>query len=325
MWKYLTRRVLYMLPTLLGVNLLVFGMFFVVNSPDDMARQFLGDKASSPEQIQRWKSSRGYDLPLWFNHQAEGLAKFHRTIFWTKGLAMFRGDFGASDQTGIPISRELRRRIPPTFALALPMFLGTLLVNVVLAMKLAACRGRWVDRAGQFLLVVVMSVSTLIFIIVGQYAVAHWMRLVPVSGFEYGWQMVKYLLLPTAVGILAGVGSGTRLYRTFFLEQLNQDYVRTARAKGVGENSVLFRHVLRNALLPILTGIPANLLMLFTGNMMLEKFFNIPGVGGFTIDAIAAQDFAIVRTMVFLGAVIYAVGVLLADLAYAWADPRIRY
>ena len=314
-----------MLPILLGVNLLVFAMFFMVNTPDDMARQYLGEKASTPEQIERWKESRGYDLPLWFNAEAPGLGKITRTIFFTKSLVMFKGDFGNTDHTGVPIVRELSVRMAPTFALAFPIFLGTLLVNVVLAMKMAAARGTAADYAGQPAMVMLMSISTLIFIIFGQFIFARALRLVPVSGFDGGWDMVKFLLLPTAIGIFSGIGSGTRLYRSFFLEQLNQDYVRTARAKGLPENTVLFKHVLRNALLPILTNIPGTLLTLFTGNMLLEKFFNIPGMGGFTIDAIAAQDFAIVRAMVFIGAVIYAAGLLLADVAYSIADPRIKY
>jgi peptide/nickel transport system permease protein len=192
-------------------------------------------------------------------------------------------------------------------------------------MKMAAARGTLTDSAAQPVMVMLMSISTLVFIIFGQFLFARTMRLVPVSGFDQGWHMVKFLLLPAAIGIFAGIGSGTRLYRSFFLEQLNQDYVRTARAKGLPENTVLFKHVLRNALLPILTNIPGTLLLLFTGNMLLEKFFNIPGMGGFTIDAIAAQDFAIVRAMVFIGAVIYAAGLLLADVEYCIADPRIKY
>ncbi len=325
MLRYLLKRILYLLPTLLGVNLLVFAMFFVVNSPDDMAKQFLGEKASTPEQIERWKASRGYDLPLCFNRSARGAGKFTRTILWRKSIALFWGDFGNTDHSGVSIRRELSHRVLPSFALALPVFLITLLINVVLAMKLAGQRGTAFDTAGQFLCVVLMSISTLLFIIFGQYLVARLLRLAPVSGYATGWGLAQFLVLPAFVGILSGIGSGTRLYRTFFLEQIGQDYVRTARAKGLPENTVLFRHVLRNALIPILTNIPGYLLALFTGNLLLEKFFNIPGLGGFTIEAIAAQDFAAVRAMVFLGAVIYAVGLLLADIAYCLADPRIHY
>ena len=325
MLNYVFKRILYMVPILLGVNLLVFAMFFVVNSPDDMARQFLGERNSTPEQIERWKASRGYDLPLFVNGNASGFSKVTQTIFFQKSMAMFWGGFGNTDHTGQPIGRELRHRVGPSFALALPIFLGTLLANVVLGMLQANHLGSRGDRAGQFVCVVLMSISTLILIIFGQYVAAVQLRLCPVSGFERGWGMVRFLVLPAIVGIVAGLGSGTRLYRTFFLEQISQDFVRTARAKGLPENQVLFKHVLKNALVPILTNIPLYLLMLFTGNLLLEKFFNLPGLGGYTIDAIAAQDFAIVRAMVFLGAVIYVIGLLLADIAYCIVDPRIKF
>ena len=325
MLRYLVKRILYMVPILLGVNLLVFAMFFVVNSPDDMARQFLGERNSTPEQIERWKASRGYDLPLFVNGNVGGVGCLTRTIFFQKSVSMFWGGFGNTDHTNQPIARELRRRVVPSFALALPIFLGTLLVNIVLGMLQANHLGSRFDRAGQFVCVALMSVSTLILIIFGQYVAAVQLRLCPVSGYEPGLGMAKFLVLPAIVGIVAGLGSGTRLYRTFFLEQISQDFVRTARAKGLPESQVLFKHVLKNALIPILTNIPLYLLMLFTGNLLLEKFFNLPGLGGYTIDAIAAQDFAVVRAMVFLGAVIYVVGLLLADIAYCIVDPRIKF
>lgn len=324
MLVYFLKRIAYLIPILVGVNLLVFGMFFLVNTPDDMARQALGEKADSPEQVQTWKELHGYDLPLIFNADAPGLQKCSETIFCKKSLAMFWGDFGNSDSTGKSILGEIQNRVWPSFALALPIFLGTLIANIYLAMKLAAARGTKLDRAGQFLCVLLMSISSLIFIIFGQYLASQKLRLAPVSGFATGLAMTKFLILPAVVGIITGLGSGTRLYRTFFLEQLSQDYVRTARAKGLPEETVLFKHVLRNALIPVLTNIPIYLLSLFTGNLLLEKFFAIPGLGGFTIDAIAAQDFAIVRAMVFLGAVIYIIGLLLADLAYTIVDPRIK-
>ncbi len=321
---YLLKRIGYFLPILLGVNLVVFAMFFLVNSPDDMAKQFLGEKASTPEQIERWKSSRGYDLPLLFNRASGFPGCITQTIFFQKSIAMFWGDFGNTDNTGTPIGRELRKRVMPSFCIALPIFLISTALNIFIAMKLASKRGENADSIGQFVCVFLMSVSTLILIIFGQYAAAMILKLCPVSGFESGLSMYRFLVLPVMIGVIASAGSGIRLYRTFFLEQLGQDFVRTARAKGLCENTVLFRHVLRNALIPILTNIPGALLTLFTGNMLLEKFFNIPGLGGFTIDAIAAQDFASVRAMVFLGAVIYIAGLILADIAYCIADPRIK-
>lgn len=324
MIRYIIRRCLYIIPILAGVNLVVFILFFLVNSPSDMARQALGDKASTPEQVLRWQEARGYHLPRFYNRQASGAGRFSQTIFFRKSLALFWGDFGESDMTLRPIGQEIRRRIPPSLALTVPMFLGTLLLNIVLAMQLAAARDSWLDRGGQLACVAMMSVSTLIYIIAGQYIFAGRLKLVPVSGFAYGWPMLKFLVLPVLVGISAGLAPNIRLYRTLFLEEIGRDYVRTARAKGLSEMAVLYRHVLRNALIPILTNLPVQILMLIMGNLLLENFFSIPGLGGYTIQAVGAQDFAVVRAMVFLGAVLYIVGQLIADLCYGLADPRVR-
>ena len=150
------------------------------------------------------------------------------------------------------------------------------------------------------------------------------MHLVPVSGYEPGWLAWRFVLLPVAIGVFAGIGSSSRWYRTIFLEEINRDYVRTARAKGLSELRLLFRHVLKNAMVPILTGVVVVLPTLFMGNLILESFFGIPGLGAYTIEAIQNQDFAIVRAMVFLGSVLYILGLLLTDLSYTLVDPRIR-
>jgi peptide/nickel transport system permease protein len=169
-----------------------------------------------------------------------------------------------------------------------------------------------------------MSISTLFYIIAGQYLLGRWFQWVPISGFGEGLDAFRFVLLPVLIGAVSGVGSGVRWYRTLFIEEIERDYVRTARAKGLSEATVLFRHVLRNALIPILTGVVVLLPLLFTGSLLTESFFAIPGLGSYTIDAISQQDFAIVRAMVFLGACLYIVGLLLTDLSYAWVDPRIR-
>jgi peptide/nickel transport system permease protein len=147
---------------------------------------------------------------------------------------------------------------------------------------------------------------------------------VPISGYDTGQNAWKFLILPVIVGVIGGIGAGTRWYRTLFLEEVSKDYVRTARAKGLGERRVLFRHVLGNALIPILTGVVVVLPLLFMGSLITESFFGIPGLGSYTIDAINNQDFAIVRAMVFLGAVLYILGLLLTDISYTLVDPRVR-
>jgi peptide/nickel transport system permease protein len=150
-------------------------------------------------------------------------------------------------------------------------------------------------------------------------------NLVPISGYAGGLDAARFLILPVLIGVIAGIGSSTRWYRTIFLEEIGKDYVRTARAKGLAETTVLFRHVLRNALIPILTGVVVVIPLLFMGSLLTESFFGIPGLGSYTIDAINAQDFAVVRAMVFLGSVLYVVGLLLTDLSYTLVDPRVRF
>jgi peptide/nickel transport system permease protein len=162
------------------------------------------------------------------------------------------------------------------------------------------------------------------YIIGGQFVFAKTLRLVPISGFDDSAGLLKFIALPIVVGLLGALGHGTRWYRTIFLEELSRDYVRTARAKGLSERAVLYGHVLRNALIPILTGVVVVLPTLFLGSLIIEAFFGIPGLGSYTIEAIQSQDFAIVRAMVFLGSLLYIVGLIATDVAYTWVDPRVR-
>ncbi len=324
MLAYIIRRLLYVVPTLLGVNVLVFVLFFMVNTPDDMARQALGEKNMDPLQVERWKEAHGYEVPLFWNGEANGVQCLTKTIFFRKSLAMLWGNFGHSDMTQESIGGEIRRRALPSLCVSTPIFLATLLINIILAMIVATKRGSVSDVVTQFLCVALMSISGLIYIIAGQYFFAKLLRWTPVSGFLQGMDMWKFLVLPILVGTVSGIGGGVRLYRTLFLEEINRDYVRTARAKGLPESQILFLHVLKNAMIPILTNVPLQLLTLMMGNMLLENFFSIPGLGGYTITALGAQDFAIVRAMVFLGSVLYIIGLLLADICYSIVDPRIR-
>lgn len=170
-----------------------------------------------------------------------------------------------------------------------------------------------------------MSVSGLFYIIGGQYLFAKVFRLVPISGYGVGLDAWRFLVLPVLIGVVAGIGASTRWYRTIFLEEVGKDYVRTARAKGLSETWVFFRHVLKNALIPILTGVVVVIPSLFMGSLLTESFFGIPGLGSYTIDAIQAQDFAVVRAMVFVGSVLYILGLILTDISYTLVDPRIRF
>ena len=434
MTGYVIRRLLYAIPILLGVNLITFFLFFIVNTPDDMARVHLGDKRVSREQIERWKRERNYHLPYFYNSgwsrewlretsgddwlslpaltpgefaleatlaqgsvdatlilvtdppgaleptspwtespagggalrlllgpeqpgragfrvgaraaearvrvqlpsgagpatlvllQRRSLTfgeRFTRTIFFQKSVKFLWFEFGVSDD-GRPIGREILRRIPPSLAVTLPVFLIGLVVQITVAMMLAYFRGTYLDFWGVIFFVVLMSVSIMFYVIGGQWLLAKTLRLVPVSGFDAGFDGVKFILLPVAIGVLGAVGEGSRWYRTIFLEEINRDYVRTARSKGLPEWRVLFKHSLKNAMIPILTGVVITLPFLFIGSLVLESFFSIPGMGSFMLEAIQRQDFSVVQAMVFLGSVLYVIGMILTDISYTLVDPRVR-
>jgi peptide/nickel transport system permease protein len=323
MIAYVIRRILYAIPILIGVNLLTFALFFGVNTPDDMARMQLGIKRVTPEAIAKWKHLHGYDKPMIFNARAEGLGKVTDTIFFAKSATMFAFDFGFSDD-GRDIAREIRTRMWPSLAIQLPSFVVGLSVAVSLALMLVLFRATALDTAGVALCVFLMSVSTLFYIIGGQYLVSKVWHWVPISGYAGGFTGLKFTILPVIIGVAGGIGASSRWYRTIFLEEAGKDYVRTARAKGLSDLRVMFGHVLKNAMIPILTGVVVVIPSLFLGSLLMESFFGIPGLGSFTIDAIQAQDFSIVRAMVFLGSVLYIVGLVLTDISYTLVDPRVR-
>ena len=323
MLAYIIRRLLYAIPILIGVNLLTFALFFVVNSPDDMAVSQLGAKYVTPDAIQNWKRKNGYDLPLFYNPAAKGSDTLTHTIFYTKSVRLFAFDFGRSE-SGRDINTDVRTRMWPSLAVALPTFVIGIWVNICVALLVVMFHATRLDRWAVFVFVALMSISYLFYIIGAQFLVAKTWKLVPISGFDAHIQPWKFLILPVLVGVVSGIGSGARLYRTLFLEEANQDYVRSARAKGASELRILFRHILPNALIPILTGVVVLIPSLFLGGLLIESFFGIPGLGSYMLDAIKAQDFATVRSMVFLGSILYIIGLILTDISYTWADPRVR-
>ncbi|CDZ78897.1 Stage 0 sporulation protein KB [Legionella massiliensis] len=321
---YLIRRILYALPILFGINLITFALFFMVNSPDDMARMQLGQKYVKPAAILEWKSQRGYDLPLFYNEEKAGLKQITQTLFFQKSLKLFAFDFGLSDG-GRDIGYDISHRMWPSLAIALPILIFGMLADIIFAMLMAFFRTSYLDLTGVVFCIVLMSISSLFYIIGGQYIFGKLLRLVPISGYDGGWESIKFIALPVIVAVFAGLGAGSRWYRTLFLEELHKDYVKTARAKGLSEGRVLFHHVLKNAMLPILTGVVVLIPSLFMGSLVLESFFGVPGLGNYIIDAIQQQDFAIVRSMVFLGSILYILGLILTDISYTLVDPRVRF
>ena len=313
MLGYILRRALYAIPILIGVNLITFALFFIANTPDDMARMHLGQKHVKQAAIERWKQTHGYDVPLFYNPAVAGVGHLTQTLFVQKSLKLFAFEFGSSDG-GRNIRHDIVQRMGPSLILAVPILLLGLLVNITFALLMAFFRSTYVDLWGVIICIIMMSISGLFYIIGGQYFLGKVLRLVPISGYADGWLAFKFALLPVLVGIIGGIGAGARWYRTLFLEEIERDYVRTGRAKGLSESNVLFKHVVRNALIPILTGIVVVIPTLFMGSLILESFFGVPGLGSYTIDAINSQDFAIVRAMVFLGSVLYILGLILTDI-----------
>ncbi|STY29678.1 ABC transporter permease [Legionella wadsworthii] len=323
MIKYLLRRIIYSIPILFGINLITFVLFFMVNTPDDIARMHLGHKHVEQQVIEDWKTAHGYNLPLFYNEQKIGVQKFQETLFFQKSMKLFTFDFGTSD-SGRDISEDINYRMWPSLSIALPVLILDVITNIIVAMAMAFFRGTYLDLTGVVICIILMSISSLFYIIGGQYLIGKLLRLVPISGYDDGLDAFKFVILPISVAVLSGLGAGGRWYRTLFLEEMHRDYVKTARAKGLSEQKVMFKHVLKNAMLPILTGVVVIIPTLFMGSLILESFFGVPGLGSYTIDAIQQQDFAIVRAMVFLGSILYIVGLVLTDISYMLVDPRVR-
>jgi len=323
MTAYILRRFLYAIPVLFAVNVITFALFFMVNTPDQMAQVQLGVKHITPEAVQQWKVERGYHKPLFLNQEESGFKKITETIFYEKSLRLFVFDFGKSDE-GRLIVEDIRDRMGPSLAVQIPVFLIGIFVNILCALLVVMFRASLFELSAMIVCVVLFSISGVFYIIGGQFLFAKLMNLVPVSGYLHGIEAWKFILLPVLVGVVSGIGGGVRLYRMIFLEEIHKDYIRTARAKGLSEKDILFRHLLPNGLIPILTGVVVVIPTLFMGSLLMESFFGIPGLGSFTIDGIQAQDFSIVRSMVFLGSVLYIIGLLLTDISYTLVDPRVR-
>jgi peptide/nickel transport system permease protein len=437
MMTYIIRRCLYAIPVLFGVNVLVFLLFFLVNSPDHMARAHLGQKRVTPEQVDAWKRERLLHLPYFYNagwrrigslpaaesentaefptagsgeyalmieapppprastprlvqlqsspperlrlppdFDAQGmlrlaadsptrrlffhitpgesakppalritftlevptpahrvlleykeplplLARLTRTIFFQRSVKMLAFQYGTSED-GKDIGGEILKRIGPSLSITVPAFVFGLWLEILVAMGIAVYRGTYVDYWGLILCVLMMSISALFYIMGGQVLLGQILRLVPISGFDYGPSGLKFIVLPVIIAVMASLGGNVRFYRTLFLEEMQRDYVRTARAKGMSEWNVLFIHTLKNAMIPILTGVVVSLPFLFAGSLLLESFFAIPGMGSFMLEAIQRQDFAVVQALVSLGSFLYVVGLLLTDISYTLVDPRVH-
>jgi peptide/nickel transport system permease protein len=309
MLAYLIRRLWQMVPTLAGVVLLVFFLFKAFGG--DPA-EVLGGLNASPEQIKAIRQQLGLDEPMWYQ-------------LWLFVKQIFTFDWGKSWATNEAVSNLFATRLPATLTVMIPVLVLDVLLALPIAMWVAYRRGSLTDRMIMIITTVALSISFLVYVIIGQYLFGFQLGWFPVQGWsDSTWtNLTTYVPLPVFLAVLVGLAPQTRLYRSFFLDELGHDYVRTARAKGMNEPVVLFRHVLRNAMIPILTNIGLLLPGIFVGSFLIEVFFSIPGIGREVLLAVNRSDFPVIQAVTIYLAVLTMVINLLTDLAYKVADPRV--
>ena len=315
MLRYAVRRLLELIPTTIGILLLTFVLFNVVGGSS--AAVVLGKNATKAS-IEAFNKRYGYDKPLILNTRAGESLLDSQFFNFVKNIA--KGEFGMSTEHREPVVDVLKRGVGPSLSLTVPMLLCGTLVGLALALGCAALRGSVFDKSVLVMSTVLMSVNYVVWVLAGQFFLAYKWRLFPIWGYEGAF----YLALPVLIGVLSSLGVDIRFFRTAVLDEIYKPYVRTARAKGLYGTAILVKHVLRNSLIPIVTYISLSIPYLFTGSLLLETFFGIPGLGSVSLNAINSADLAVVRAVVLLGALLYQVVNLVTDLAYAALDPRVR-
>jgi peptide/nickel transport system permease protein len=305
---YLFRRVLYSIPVFLGICFVILILFNIL-SPEP-AYQLLGRRITR-EQILSVRKELGLDRPLLYQYL--DIVKSAVTL-----------DFGSSWSSKQKISQMIKRGIVPSLTVTLPAFILAILVAISLALVVVAFHGRYLDKVSVFICIALMSVPSLAYILFGQYVFAYKLNLFPISGYVESFPyFIPYVLLPVIIWVIISLGPDVRFYRTVFLDEIHQNYVVTARAKGVSPGAILFKHVFRNALIPIITNVVIEIPFLILGSLLLEKFFSIPGIGGLTITAIDTSDFPVIKAMTIITALLYIVFNLITDILYTLVDPRI--
>lgn len=304
MLRYAAKRIAQLVPATLGILFLTFLLFNVVGGSS--AQTILGQHADA-SSIAAFNARYGFDKPLHIQ-----FAVFCRDLL--------RGDFGESAAYGMRVADVLKAGIGPSLSITVPILFGGTFLALALATLAAMRHGGLADRAVLFGSTLCMSVNYIVWILAGQFLLAHRLRLFPIWGFEG----VAYVVLPVIIGILSGLGRDIRYFRAVILEESARPHVRAAFSRGLSEGAVYRRHVLPNAAIPIVTYVSLSIPYLFTGSLLLESFFGIPGLGGISINAIHYADFATVRAVVILGALLYQLVNLATDLCYAWLDPRVK-
>lgn len=309
MTKYIIRRLLYLIPVILGVSLVIFILFNVVAG--DPTAVLLGKNATA-KQMNEMREQLGLNRSL-----------FMQYLDVVKSAFTF--DFGYSWATKQEISQMLKQGAYPSLCLTLPAFVISTVFSIIISLFVAFYRGKGIDLFIRFLCIAGMSISALAYILFFQYFFAFELGWFEISGFESGFpDFVPYIALPAIIWIVLSLGPDVRFFRTVILDEIYQDYVRTARAKGLSELQILLKHVLRNALIPIITYVVIQIPFLILGALLLENFFSIPGLGGITLNALNSSDFPVVKAMAILSSIVYIVFSLISDVLYTFADPRVK-
>ncbi len=307
---YLIRKLLGVIPIIFGVALVIFVLFNLVGG--DPVYQMAGNHATA-KQIAELRHEYGLDRPMYIQF-----------LDYLKQIVTF--DYGRSYSTKQEITSMILQGIGPSLTLAIPAFLLTTIMAVFLGLLVAYYRGRLLDRTIVVLCVFGMSLPMLAYILFGQYIFAYKFGWFPVSGFEFGWpDRFEYVGLPVLIWVLVSLGYQVRFFRTAVLEETGQDYVRTARAKGLNEKKVFLKHVLKNSMVPIVTNVVIEIPLLILGSFLLESFFGIPGLGSMTIDALHNSDFPVIKAMTTLQSLLFIFGNLLTDVVYTIVDPRVSF
>jgi peptide/nickel transport system permease protein len=324
MKNFIIRRVLYAVPITFGVMVITFLLFRIVGG--DLSRELAG-KMATPELIAEIRHEYGWDKPLFFNFSAlrEGqIRDFFDTQFFDHLKNCITFNFGKSIRYKEPVLDMIKDGAGPSLSITVPMFIIGLITSLSISLVVAYVRGTLIDKGLVVFTVLLMSFPYLSFILVGQYFLAYKWGLFPVFGYESGLGAIKYVTLPVIIGVISGLGGSVRFYRTVILDEIHADYVRTARAKGASRTRVLFKHVLKNAMIPVITQVVLAIPFLFLGSLLLERFFGIPGLGYLTVESINARDYPVISAMTYIGALLYIAGLIVTDLCYALVDPRVE-
>lgn len=309
MTSYVLRRLLYVIPVLLGVCFLVFLIFNVV-SPDPTI-SMLG-KHATKSQVLELRESLGLNKPLWIQYM--DIVK-----------SAFTFDFGRSWSTKQEIFEMIKQGAIPSLTVTFPAFFLSFVISVSISLFVAFYRGSMLDKGAVFVCVALMSISSLVYILVGQWFFAFKLGLFEISGYEEGFpDFIPYVMLPIIIWIILGVGPDVRFYRTIMLDEMYQDYVRTARSKGLNEKVIMFKHVLKNAMVSIITYVVLRIPFLILGSLLIESFFGIPGLGGITLKAVNSSDFPVIKAMAVLSAIATIVFNVITDVLYVVVDPRVK-